>query len=172
MPRRFNPLDPLGLFEKSENRERLSTGWPPSDPLGLFKSRNPGTEEGGRYLPAPPDPLGFFSRKKRVGSLENPGHMSGATIGNPIPIEFNGHLVDIKTQAREILIGKGHPPQRVDMALKWAEEWLLGMARRMAPGNIVLQKSIVQSGYAEIASRAESWLRGIEAAFAIGGAVR
>lgn len=165
MSRRFNPLDPLGLFDKSESRERLSAGWPPSDPLGLFKPRNPDNEEGGRYLP---DPLGFFSRKKRVGSLENPG----ATIGNPIPIEFNGRLVDLKSQAREILIGKGHPAQRVDMALKWSEEWLMGMARRMAPGNIVLQKSIVQSGYAEIASRAESWLRGIEAAFAIGGAVR
>ena len=119
-------------------------------------------------MPAPRDPLGFFSRRSRQGIMENPG----ATIGNPIPIEFNGYLVDLKNQARETLIGRGHSPQRVDMALKWAEEWLMGMARRMAPGNIALQKTIVQSGYAEIASRAESWLRGIEAAFAIGGAVR
>lgn len=219
MPRRFNPLDPLGLFEKSEGRER-------PDPLGLFKPRTPGIEEGGRYLPPPPDPLGLFSRKKRVGSLENPGATSSdqeyykeryievlqllsqhpesrhyqeqlegierelqargvsqswleaqakrymPSIGNPIPIEFNGRLVDIKKQAREILISRGYPTVQVDMALKWAEEWLLGMARRMAPGNIELQRTVVQSAYAEIASRAESWLRGIQAAFAIGAGAR
>lgn len=145
MARRFNPLDPLGLFERKESpgtsptiREAMGKVWPPPDPLGIFER----------------------------------SHRGGGTIGNPIPIEFNGRLVDIKNQARQVLIGKGYPPQQVDMALKWAEEWLMGMARRMAPGNMELQRTVVQSAYAEIASRAEKWLQGIQAAFAIGGSVR
>lgn len=154
---KFNPLDPLGLFQERNGtqaerivqtrydvsqqgvksaRQVLNTLWPPPDPLGLFGPRKTGQNS-----------------------------PSGATIGNPIPFEWNGHLVDVKNQAREVLVGKGYPAQRVDLALHWAEEWLAGMAKRMAPGNTDLQKSVVRSGYEEIANRAEKWLQGIEAAF-------
>lgn len=174
---RFNPLDPLGIFQPRDStpatefrqiryragtraegtiREFLDSLWPPPDPLGIFQRSNPGNPGRRPLLLSPPDPLGIFGKR--------------GTIGNPIPIEFDGRLVDMKKQARETLIARGYPATQVDMALKWAEEWLMGMARRMAPGNIELQKSVVQSAYAEIASRAERWLQGIEAAFA--GSVR
>lgn len=157
---RFNPLDPLGLFGESngtlvgrvdkehfqahQRREKSARGfldavWPPPDPLGIFQHRSRRSES------------------------------SGATIGNPIPIEWADQVIPLKNQAREVLIGRGYRPQQVDMALHWAEEWLIGMARRLAPGNMELQKTVVVSGYADIAGRAEKWLQGIEAAFATPG---
>lgn len=162
MAKKFNPLDPLGLFD----RERApgsppggpSSLWPPPDPLGIFQGKE--QKVGRRGLPPPPDPLHLFQHR---GDAGNPG----ATIGNPIPIEWAGEIVPLKNQARQTLIGRGYPDKQVDMALHWAEEWLMGMARRMAPGNTELQRTVVVSGYADIANRAEKWLQGIEAAFMV-----
>jgi hypothetical protein len=156
MPReKFNPLDPLGLFKKDDEEARYQDlvperrpGWRPPDPLHIFERA--------------PDPLGLFHRKGNSGY-----HGSGATIGNPIPIEWADQIIPLKNQAREVLVAKGYPPKQVDMALHWAEEWLMGMARRMAPNNRDLQRSVVVSGYSEIAGRAEKWLQGIEAAFSV-----
>ncbi|MCJ7663301.1 MAG: hypothetical protein MUO24_03570 [Desulfobacterales bacterium] len=170
MAPRFNPLDPLGLFQERDGtaagaltktrfdvsqrgiasvQEISNTLWPPPDPLGLFHRSNPGNPERRRFLP--PDPLGIIT----------PG-VPGATIGNPVPIEWAADVIPVKTQVREQLIGKGYTPKQVDKALHWGENWLMGMARRLAPNNPDLQKTVVVSGYADISSRAEDWLRGIE----------
>lgn len=150
---RFNPLDPLGLFKERDGISSPRPRFAPPDPLHLFERA--------------PDPLHLFHRKGDSGSMG-----AGATIGNPIPIEWANEIVPLKNQAREVLLAKGYAPQQVDMALHWAEEWLMGMARRLAPGNTDLQKSVVVSGYSEIAYRAERWLQGIEAAFAIPAGAR
>ncbi len=160
MPEKFNPFDPLGLFQERDGTQGRRTLSPPPDPLGLFKRTNPGN-------PSPPDPLGILTP-----GIPDPMRRRGVTIGNPIPIEWADQVVPIKTQVREQLIGRGYRPQQVDLALHWAEEWLIGMARRLAPGNPDLQKTVVVSGYADIGSRAERWLTGMEAVFAPAGAVR
>jgi hypothetical protein len=166
MAEKFNPFDPLGLFEKREGGQAGPSLWPPPDPAGLFqKEGQPGSR---RLLPPPPDPLGIFKKRE----YRNWKPAGSATIGNPIPIEWADEIVPLKNQARETLIGRGYSPQHVDMALHWAEEWMMGMARRMAPGNLALQKTVVVSGYSDIANRAEKWLQGIEAAFAPVGAGR
>jgi len=123
MERRFNPLDPLGIF-------------------GVIK-RDIDRVAGGKLPPAPGPP---------------------GSIGNPIPGEFNGRLVDLKESARKTLIDRGYSPRMVDRALTWYEEWLLGMARRLSPGDPDLQKRVVQSAYEEIAPKAERWLAGIQEA--------
>ncbi len=148
MAKKFNPLDPLGLFNKGRVPEYSGSGraWSPPQPPSL------------------PDPLHIF--KVRSHPAGNPGS-SGATIGNPIPIEWADTVIPLKNQARQVLIGHGYQDKQVDMALHWAEEWLMGMARRMAPGNTELQKTVVVSAYADIANRAEKWLQGIEAAFTV-----
>ena len=104
----------------------------------------------GRFNPL--DPLDLFQKP----------------VGNPLPASWNGHLLELKSQARDKLIAAGYRPEVVDKALTWFEKWLIGMARRMAPNNDALQKTVVQSYYAQIAPQAEKWLRGIEAAFAPG----
>ena len=126
----------------------------PLDPLGIFGRVKEDVDRiaGSMKLPVPPRPPGLTTKP-------------GGTIGNPIPIEFNGQLVDMKEKARAELIAKGYNLRQVEMALRWAEEWLMGMARRMAPGDIELQRRVVQSAYAEIAARAERWIRGIQEAF-------
>lgn len=128
MERRFNPLDPLGIF-------------------GAVK-REVDKVAGGLKLP----PLPGSSPK---------------SIGNPIPGEFDGHLVDLKDRARQTLIDRGYSPRMVDTALNWYDEWLMGMAKRLAPGDPDLQKRVVQSAYAEVAPKAERWLAGIQEAFAL-----
>lgn len=129
----------------------------------------------GRFNPL--DPLGILGAAKRdvdriAGGLRLPDPprlptKPGKTIGNPIPVEFNGDLVGQKEMARRRLIGKGYAEELVDRALRWYEEWLLGLARRIAPADRDLQRQIVQSGYENVASRAEDWMRGIQEAFGI-----
>ena len=89
------------------------------------------------------------------------------TIGNPIPAEYNGHLVDMKLKAREQLISVGYSEKIVDKALNWHEEWIMGIARGVAPGDADLQRQVVQAAYAQVASRAEKWIRGIQDAFGV-----
>lgn len=126
----------------------------------------------------PFDPLGILEPVRRdidrfisTASLPKPPSLPGltikpgATIGNPIPIEFNGHLVEMKEEARKNLIAANYAPELVDNALNWYEEWLMGMARRLAPADTELQKKVVQAAYAEIAPRAERWMSGIQTAF-------
>ncbi|MBA7671312.1 hypothetical protein ES703_79468 [subsurface metagenome] len=96
---------------------------------------------------------------------------SKGMIGNPIPGEFDGTLIDMKTKARESLIAAGYPDRIVDKALTWYEEWVMGMARRLAPGDTDLQRQVVQAAYAEVAPRAERWIRGIQDAFGVPVAV-
>ena len=103
------------------------------------------------------DPLGLIKSK--------------GSIGNPIPGEFNGTLVDMRAKARERLIAAGYPDRIVDKALNWYDEWLMGMARRLAPGDTNLQRQVVQAAYTEIAPRAERWIRGIQDAFGVPVAV-
>jgi hypothetical protein len=128
----------------------------PLDPLGLFKRRGAGAAGSSRF--APPDPLHLFGRG------DPPQYIPGT---DPLPASFDGHLTDIRAQAREMLISKGYTPHQVDLALRWVDDWLYGIARRIAPANEDLQRTIVQSGYAEVAARAENWLRGITSAFQV-----
>ena len=93
--------------------------------------------------------------------------ISKGSISNPIPAEFNGKLVDMKEKARESLITAGYSERIIDKALNWYDEWLMGIARRLAPGDTELQRSVVQSAYAEIAPNAEQWMRGMREAFGI-----
>ena len=171
MVERFNPLDPLGIFGRvKQDIDRIASSTlnlPLPGPPGL--ARRTEEERAARHQAAyggsPPaergaglqrllDPLGLFSR-------------SGGSIGNPIPVEFDGRLVELKETARRNLVTAGYPESLVNRALTWYDEWLMGMARRLAPGNTELQRSVVQSAYAEVAPRAESWMRGIQAAFGV-----
>ena len=126
----------------------------PLDPLGVFGRVKKDVDRiaGSAKLPVPPSPPGLTTKP-------------GRTIGNPIPIEFNGALLDMKEKARAELMAKGYNTQQVDMALRWAEETAMGMARWMAPGDTQLQKRVIQSAYAEIATRSERWIRGIQEVF-------
>lgn len=127
----------------------------PLDPLGIFGRVKQDVDRivGSAKLPVPPSPPGLTTKPH--------------SIGNPIPIEFNGKLVDMKEEARRNLIAANYPPELVDKALTWYEEWLVGISRRLAPGNTDVQKTIVQEAYAEVAPQAEKWIRGIEAAFGV-----
>ena len=163
MAEQFNPLDPLGILgqvkkdvDRIASQAKLS---PPPGPPGLSRrteeqraASGPPPAERGAGLQRLLDPLGLFTR-------------SSGSIGNPIP--FDGRLVELKEQARQNLITSGYPASLVNRALTWYDEWLMGMARKLAPGNIELQRSVVQSAYAEIAPKAERWMKGIQAAFAI-----
>lgn len=121
----------------------------------------------------PLDPLGIFGRVKkdvdRIGSsvisLPLPGKKSG--IGNPIPAEFNGQVIDMRDEARRRLIAAGYSETVVDKALNWHDEWLMGMVRMMAPDDMNMQRTLVQKAYSEIAHRAERWIRGIQDAFGV-----
>ena len=162
MAEQFNPLDPLGIFgrvKKDVDRIAAQAKLPPlPGPPGLAPESKATTSTGpppagrGAGIERLLDPLGLFSR-------------SGGSIGNPIPVEFDGRLVELKEQARRNLVTAGYPESLVNRALTWYDEWLMGMARRLAPGNTELQRSVVQSAYAEIAPRAENWMRGIQEAF-------
>jgi len=132
----------------------------------------------GRFNPL--DPLGIFGRvKKDVDSLAGslklpvPPGLPGLTtkphrgIGNPIPAEFDGKLVDMRDEARRRLIAAGHSETATDKALNWHDEWLMGLVRMMAPNDMETQRKVVQKAYSEIAPRAEKWLRGIQDAFGV-----
>jgi len=127
----------------------------PLDPLGILGTvkRDVDRIAGSAKLPVPPSPPGLTTKPH--------------SIGNPIPIEFDGRLVDMKEKARERLIDSDYPASIVDKALRWYDEWLLGMARRLAPGDTELQRQVVQAAYAEIAPRAEHWIRGVQDAFCV-----
>ena len=128
----------------------------PLDPLGIFGRVKKDVDRiaGSAKLPVPPSPPGLTTKPHRG-------------IGNPIPFEFNGKLVDMKEEARRRLIAANYPPELVSKALNWYDEWLMGMARRLAPGDTELQRQVVQAAYAEIAPRAERWIRGIQDAFGV-----
>ena len=116
----------------------------------------------------PLDPLGIFGVVKRdVDRIAGSAKLPVPPHSNPIPIEFDGKLVDMKEKARERLIDSDYPASIVDKALKWYDGWLLGMARRLAPGDTELQRRVVQAAYAEIAPRAESWIKGIQEVFCV-----
>ncbi|KKM79369.1 hypothetical protein LCGC14_1350630 [marine sediment metagenome] len=127
----------------------------PLDPLGIWGTvkRDVDRMAGRLRLPAPPHLPGLTTKP-------------GMTIGNPIPVEFNGDLARQKEMARRSLAGKGSE-ELVDRALKWYEEWMMGLARRIAPADRDLQRQIVQSGYADVASGAGEWMKGIQEAFGI-----
>ncbi len=128
----------------------------------------------------PLDPLGIFGRVKQdvdriAGSakLPVPPGLPGLTtkphqgIGNPIPAEFNGKLVDMRDEARRRLISAGYSETSTDKALNWHDEWLMGLVRMMAPNDMNMQRTLVQKAYSEIAPRAEKWIRGIQDAFGV-----
>ena len=124
----------------------------------------------------PLDPLGIFRRVKKdvdriassTFSLPLPGPPG---IGNPIPAEFNGKLVDMRDEARRRLIDAGYSETATDRALNWHDEWLMGMVRMLAPNDMNIQRTLVQKAYSEIAPRAEKWIRGIQEAFGVPAAV-
>lgn len=148
MAHKFNFADPLGIAGKLP------------DPLHLFTKSNRNKEVvNAEFRELPPE----------QGPVSASG-LSGAVIGNPIPIEWAPEVIPLKNQARAELIGKGYSVDQVDKALHWGEEWLMGMARRLAPNNSELQKTVVVSGYKDIAGRSEKWLQGMEAVFAPRGA--
>ena len=100
------------------------------DPLGILGTvkRDVDRITGSVKLPVPPSPPGLTTKPH--------------SIGNPIPIEFDGRLVDMKGKARERLMAVGYSPAIVDKALKWYDEWLIGMARRLAPADTNLQRQV------------------------------
>lgn len=166
MPEQFNPLDPLGIFEPvRQDLDRLGQDLQlPKLPGPPGLPRRTEAERAQRHGGSPPprgtgfqrllDPAGIMTRGK-------------ATIGNPIPAEFNGDLVAKKEIAERVLLDKGYDPRLVEKALKWFEEWVMGMARRLAPGDIDLQRRVVHSAYTEVAARAEEWINGIQQAFGV-----
>ncbi|GAH59143.1 unnamed protein product, partial [marine sediment metagenome] len=93
------------------------------------------------------------------------GKKSG--IGNPIPAEFDGKLIDMRDEARRRLIAAGYSETSTDKALNWHDEWLMGLVRMMAPTDMNMQRTLVQKAYSEIAPRAEKWIRGIQDAFGV-----
>ena len=125
----------------------------------------------------PFDPLGILGRVKKdvdriAGSAKLPSPPGLSTkplrgIGNPIPFELNGKLVDMRDEARRRLIAAGYSETVVDSALKWHDEWLMGLVRMMAPNDMNMQRTLVQKAYSEIAARAEKWIRGIQDAFGV-----
>ena len=169
MERRFNPFDPLGILEpvrRDVDRFLSKASLPlPPGPPGLARrteeervARHGGpTPERGTGFARLLDPLGLFSR----GS--NP--LKG--IGNPIPAEFDGKLVDMRDEARRRLIDAGYNTTVVDRALNWHDEWLMGLVRMMAPNDMTMQRTLVQKAYSEVAPRAEKWIRGIQDAFGV-----
>lgn len=170
MAEQFNPLDPLGIFglvKKDVDRIATQAKLPPlPGPPGI--PRRTEEERAARHQAAYGEPLP--ARGTGFQRLLDPPRLfprSGGSISNPIPVEFDGRLVDLKGTARRNLVAAGYPEPLVNRALTWYDEWLMGMARILAPGNIDLQRSAVQSAYAEIAPKAESWMRGIQKAFAI-----
>jgi hypothetical protein len=167
----FNPLDPLGIYRKHADSqaqdliqtrydvmgdinksagEFSNTFWPPPDPLQIFHRKNRYSPNGTMPHPAPSNPPAASKA------------LSGAVIGNPIPIEWADQVIPLKNQARDKMIAQGYSEKQVDQALHWGEEWLIGMAKRLAPQNPDLQKQVVVAGYADIVPRAEKWIAGID----------
>jgi len=164
MEERFNPLDPLGIFgrvKKDVDRIASSTfSLPLPGPPGM--ARRSEEERAARHgAEPPPRGTGFLRLLDPLGVIKSKG------IGNPIPFEFNGRLVDMRDEARRRLIDAGYNPTVVDRALNWHDEWLMGLVRMMAPNDMNMQRTLVQKAYAEIAPRAEKWIRGIQEAFGV-----
>jgi len=128
----------------------------PIDPLGIFGRLKKDVDRiaGSAKLPVPPSPPGLTTKPHRG-------------IGNPIPAEFNGKLIDMRDEARRRIIAAGYSETATDKALNWHDEWLMGMVRMMAPDDMNMQRTLVQKAYSEIAPRAERWLRGIQDAFGV-----
>jgi len=173
MEGRFNPLDPLGVFGAVKHDvDRIGSSvisLPLPGPPGMARrteEERAATHGAAFGTELPPRGTGFRRLLDPLGLTESKG-----TIGNPIPAEYNGKLVDTKQQARERLIAVGYSSTIVDKALTWYEEWVMGMARRLAPGDTALQRQVVQAAYAEVAPRAERWIRGIQDAFGVPAAV-
>jgi len=173
MEGRFNPLDPLGILgavKKDVDRIGSSViSLPLPGPPGM--ARRSEQERAERHQVAygtepPSRGTGFL---RFLDPLNLTGKKSG--IGNPIPTEFNGKLVDMRDEARRRLIAAGYNPTVVDRALNWHDEWLMGLVRMMAPNDMNMQRTLVQKAYSEIAPRAEKWIRGIQEAFGVAGTV-
>lgn len=132
----------------------------PLDPLGIFKRVKGDVDRiaGSAKLPVLPSLPGLTTKPNRG-------------IGNPIPAEFDGKLVDMRDEARRRLITAGYSETVVDKALNWHDEWLMGLVRMMAPNDMTMQRNLVQRAYSEIAPRAERWIRGIQEAFGVPAAV-
>jgi len=172
MEGRFNPLDPLGILggvKKDVDRIGSSViSLPLPGPPGM--ARRSEQERAERHQAAygtepPPRGTGFLR-------LLDPLNLTGkkAGIGNPIPAEFNGKLVDTRDEARRRLIAAGYSETAVGKALNWYDEWLMGMVRMLAPDDMNMQRTLVQKAYSEIAPRAERWIRGIQDAFGVAAA--
>lgn len=172
MEGRINPLDPLGIFGAvKRDVDRIGSSVisvPLPGPPGM--ARRSEQERAERHQAAygtqpPPRGTGFL---RLLDPLNLTGKKSG--IGNPIPVEFNGHLVDMRDEARRKLISAGYSETLVDRALNWHDEWLMGLVRMMAPNDTNMQRTLVQKAYSEIAYRAERWMRGIQDAFGVASA--
>lgn len=168
MEGRFNPLDPLGILgavKKDVDRIGSSViSLPLPGPPGM--ARRSEQERAERHQAAygtetPPRGTGFLRLLDPLNLTKKSG------IGNPIPTEFNGKLVDMRDEARRRLIDAGYNPTVVGRALNWHDEWLMGLVRMMAPNDMNMQRTLVQKAYAEIAPRAEKWIRGIQDAFGV-----
>jgi len=166
---RFNPLDPLGIFgavKKDVDRIGSSViSLPLPGPPGM--ARRSEQERAERHQAAygtesPPRGTGFL---RLLDPLNLTGKKSG--IGNPIPAEFDGKLIDMRDEARRRLIAAGYSATSTDKALNWHDEWLMGLVRMMAPNDMDMQRKVVQKAYSEIAPRAEKWIRGIQDDFGV-----
>jgi len=134
----------------------MEKGFNPLDPLGIFGRVKMDIDRiaGSAKLPAPPILPGLTTKP-------------GKTIGNPIPMEFNGKLINMREEAKQKLLAAGYRLTIVDSALNWHDEWLMGLVRMMAPDDTNMQRTLVQKAYSEIAPRAERWMRGIQNAFGV-----
>jgi len=128
----------------------------PLDPLGIFGRVKKDVDSivSSAKLPVPPSPPGLTTKSHK-------------SIGNPIPGQFNGQLVDKRDEARSRLISAGYSETVVDRALNWHDEWLMGLVRMLAPDDMNMQRTLVQKSYSEIAPRAERWIRGIQDALGV-----
>lgn len=156
-----NPLNPLNPVKKDVDRIAARAKLPPLPGIPRRTEEERAARHQAAYGTEPPG-TGFTRLLDLLGLA-----ISKGSISNPIPAEFNGKLVDMKEKARESLIAAGYSERVIDKALNWYDEWLMRMARILAPGNAEMQHSVVQSAYAEIAPRAEQWMRGMQEAFGV-----
>ena len=152
-------VDPLNPVKKDMDRIAARAKLPPLPGMPRRTEEERAARHQAAYGIEPPLTGTRFTRLLDLLGLA----ISKGSISNPIPAEFNGKLVDMKEKARESLIAAGYSERVIDKALNWYDEWLMGMARRLALGDTELQRSVVQSAYAEIAPNAERWMRGMRA---------
>jgi len=58
-------------------------------------------------------------------------------------------------------LSQGYDPKLVDMALTFADEWVLSLAKTYLPGKADMQKTMIELNYPRALDAAEKWLTGM-----------